>query len=85
MTIKINDLFFRQLMSLNLLPAEKISKQFYVIVEEVSKMHDGALLKTFCNYVERQWIKHSLWPPTTWSMFMELRRTNNNADYTITL
>ncbi len=68
-------------MSLNLLPAEKIRKRFYVIVEEVGRM-DNALLKSFCNYVERQWIKYTIWPPTTWSMFMQHRRTKNNAEGT---
>lgn len=30
-------------MSLNLLPAEKIKKRFYVIVEEVGRMRDNMM------------------------------------------
>ena len=60
----------RQIMSLNLLPKNKIVKRFQGIVEEVNKMENNAKLKDFCSYVDRQWIKHSIWPPETWSMFM---------------
>jgi hypothetical protein len=67
-------------MSLNLLPANKIEKQFKGIVEEVNRMPNNEKLKKFCSYVDQQWIKHSIWPPTNWSMFMQHRRTNNNAE-----
>ena len=71
-------------MSLNLLPKDKIVKRFQGIVEEVNKMENNAKLKDFCSYVDRQWIKHSIWPPATWSMFMQHGRTNNNAEGLIT-
>jgi hypothetical protein len=74
----------RQIMSLNLLPKDKIEKRFRGIVEEVNKMENNAKMKDFCSYVDRQWIKHSIWPPATWSMFMQHRRTNNNAEGSIT-
>ncbi len=61
-------------MNLNLLLAETISKRFYVIVKEVSKMRKKSLLKNFFSFVERQWIKHSIWPPTSWSVFMQHRQ-----------
>jgi hypothetical protein len=48
-------------------------------------MRNSALLKTFCSYVERQWIKYSKWPLTSWSIFMQHRRTNNNAEGTTLL
>ena len=65
----------RQLLSLNLLPAEKIGDQFYLIMSKAS----GLLLR-FCSYIEKQWINHTVWPPFTWSMFMQFRRNNNNAE-----
>ncbi len=65
----------RQLLSLNLLPAEKISKRFYDIMSKAS-----GLMMVFCVYIEKQWINHSVWPPANWSMFMQLRKTNNNAE-----
>jgi hypothetical protein len=70
----------REILSLNLLPAEKIAKRFNVIVEEVRKMRNNVLLKSFCNYIELTWIKNTVWPPQNWSMFMQHRRTNNNAE-----
>jgi len=70
----------RQILSLNLLPAEKIEKRLNVIAEEVNRMSNSMLLKTSCNYIERTWITSTVWPPKQWSMFMQHRRTNNNAE-----
>ncbi|EFX71017.1 hypothetical protein DAPPUDRAFT_256316 [Daphnia pulex] len=64
----------------NLLPGKKSKKKFNATVEEVSKMRDNALLKNFCSYIERTWITSTVWPPKSWSMFNEHRRTNNNAE-----
>ncbi len=70
----------RQLLSLNLLPSERIEKRFRAIVAEVEKLEEKKLLQCFCAYVERNWILSTVWPPSTWSMFMQHRRTNNNAE-----
>ncbi|EFX77784.1 hypothetical protein DAPPUDRAFT_105704 [Daphnia pulex] len=43
-------------------------------------MRDNALLKNFCNNIERTWITSTVWPPKSWSMFNQHRRTNNNAE-----
>lgn len=56
----------RELLSLNLLPAEKIEKRFNAIVDEVSNMRENALLKNFCNYIERTWITSTVWPLQSW-------------------
>ncbi len=65
----------RKLLSLNLMPAEKIPSLFYVIMSNAT-----GLLRRFCLYIEKTWINHSVWPPSAWSMFMQLRRNNNNAE-----
>jgi hypothetical protein len=69
----------RQLLSLNLLPSERIEKLFRAIVAEVEKLEENAIQKRFCAYVDRNLISSTIWPPSTWSMFMQHRRTNNNA------
>ena len=70
----------RQLLRLNLLPSERIEKRFCAIIAEVEKLEEKKLLKRFCAYVERNWILSTVRPPSTWSMFMQHRRTNKNAE-----
>jgi hypothetical protein len=59
---------------------KKLKKRFNATVEEVSKMRDNALLKNFCNYIERTWITSTVWPPKSRSMFNQHRWTKNNAE-----
>ena len=72
--------YCRQLLSLNLLPAEKIRKRFADIKEQVQKLPDMTLLNEFCLYVENTWINSTVWPPENWSMYKQMRRTNNNVE-----
>jgi hypothetical protein len=67
-------------MSLNLLPADKIEKRFKAIEIEVGGMRENCLLRKFCDYVDRTWMTSTVWPPRSWSMYMQHRRTNNNAE-----
>ena len=38
------------------------------------------LLKKFFDYVEKQWITNPIWPPTKWTSFNQVIRTNNDAE-----
>jgi len=67
----------RELLSLYLLPADKIAKRFQKIAEEAN----GLLLR-FCNYIENTYINSTVWPPESLSMFMQHVRTNNNVEGT---
>ncbi|XP_046445142.1 uncharacterized protein LOC124194801 [Daphnia pulex] len=67
----------RELLSLYLLPAEKIRKRFQSIASNAT----GLMLR-FCNYVETTYINSTIWPPECWSMFMQHVRTNNNVEST---
>ena len=66
----------RQLMSLNLLPADKIRPAFYNIAEQVQTVEMGK----FCDYIETNWITSKIWPPITWSVFCQTTRTNNDVE-----
>jgi len=46
----------REIMSLNLLPADKIEKRFKAIEIEVGGMRENCLLRKFCDYVDRTWM-----------------------------
>ena len=73
----------REIMSLNLMPEKKIIKRFESIVKEIDRWTartENTLLKKFSDYVQRIWISNTVWPPQSWSMFMQHRRTNNNAE-----
>jgi hypothetical protein len=63
-----------------LLPAEKIRKPFDKIKEQIEMEEDLHDLLSFCIYVENTWINSSIWPPENWSMFMQMRRTNNHVE-----
>jgi hypothetical protein len=67
----------RQMLSLHLLPAEKIVKQFQNIKDGAS----GLMLK-FCCYVEDNYIKSTVWTPSNWSMHGQHIRTNNHVEGT---
>jgi hypothetical protein len=68
----------RELMSLYLLPADKIRKKFYSIASKAT----NNLMLLFCNYIETTYIKNTIWPLENWSMFMQHVRTYNNVEGT---
>jgi hypothetical protein len=56
----------REIICLNLMPAEKVTKRFYSIVKEIDRLAaqtDNQLLKKFSNYVHHTGITSSVWPP----------------------
>ncbi len=66
-------------MSLYLLPAKKIKKRFFLIKESATR---EPLLLRFCDYILKVYIDSTIWPPETWSMFMQHVRTNKNVEDT---
>jgi hypothetical protein len=60
----------RQILSLNLLPHNKIEKRFKDIEEKVAIIKEDKLTD-FCSYVRSTWITSAIWPPKQWSMFMQ--------------
>ena len=71
-------------LSLHLLPFEKITKMF---ADQKSQslsldvtLKQANLLKKFFDYVEKQWITNPIWPPTKWTSFNQVIRTNNDAE-----
>lgn len=65
----------RKLLTLNLLPHSKIPKAFAKIEKKAS-----GLLKKLCQYINRQWIISSRFPPSAWSVYGQPIRTNNDAE-----
>lgn len=71
-------LLCRELLSLYLLPHNKIEGRFNYIKENTT--YD--LVLRFCCYIENPYINNTIWPPSLWSMFMQFVRTNNNVEGT---
>jgi hypothetical protein len=65
------------LLSLHLLPAEKIRKKFQSITN-----NSIGLVLGFCDYFETTYMKNTIWPPEHSSIFMQLVRINNNVEGT---
>lgn len=73
----------RKVMSLYLLPYQKIKKNFYLLKEESEQRKYSkfsAKLADFFSYMESTWIETTLWSPKTWSVFMQHTRTNNGME-----
>lgn len=71
-------------MTYHLIPPEKIPKIFYLLQQQSTELDicqgvKDQLSKLF-KYVETNWILSTLWPPKTWSVFMQPIRTNNDAE-----
>ena len=68
--------YCRRLLALPLLPHEHITCQFNTLQSEATteKLHD------LCQYMVDTWITGAAWPPSSWSVFMEPIRTNNNCE-----
>ncbi|EFX75957.1 hypothetical protein DAPPUDRAFT_249508 [Daphnia pulex] len=66
-----------ELLSLYLLPEDKIAKRF----QQIEAAANGLMLR-FCNYIDTTYIKSTVWPPQNWSMFNQHERTNNNVEGT---
>ena len=68
--------FVRKLMALPFLPGQKIKIRFLGLQEKATT----EALKTFTAYIEKTWITGDTFPPTTWSVYMQAKQTNNDLE-----
>jgi len=74
----------KQLMSLNLLPWQKVQKCFVKLIRDAKvlplKRCEREKLYHLFKYVKNYWIDSNSWPPSTWCVFMQSIRTNNDTE-----
>nr|CAH0112041.1 unnamed protein product [Daphnia galeata] len=74
----------KQLMSLNLIPWQKVQLCWENLVQQGKdlklKRCDAEKLIKFLKYVKFYWIQNNTWPPSTWCVFMQSIRTNNDTE-----
>ena len=63
-------------MALPFLPAEDIVPMF----ERFTSQATTPQLQTVVEYISRTWIHSSIWPPSSWSIFNQSVRTNNDIE-----
>ena len=67
----------RLILSLALLPAEKIDPTFTALYAQTS-----GRVKLVCDYIDYQWIDdNAFFNPSTWSQYMQHTRTTNSHDH----
>ena len=66
-------------MALPFLPGDHITPAFDAIVASLPNSLDPRLAKVI-DYMQRQWINHRLWTPSTWTAYRETVRTNNDVE-----
>ena len=68
--------YVRQLMALPFLPEGEISPMF----EQLRAQAATDQLKQFAEYIAETWINSITWPPSCWSVFQMVVRTNNGIE-----
>ena len=68
--------FLRKMMALPFLPEVDIVPMFTRLERQAST----TALQDFTQYVQSTWIESRTWPPSTWSVFMQSVRTNNDLE-----
>ncbi|XP_068231288.1 uncharacterized protein [Palaemon carinicauda] len=68
--------YLRKVMALPFLPEADIGPVF----ERLSRQAATAQLQTIMQYISRTWIHNSLWPTSSWSIFYQSIRTNNDIE-----
>ncbi|XP_078372705.1 uncharacterized protein LOC144656350 [Oculina patagonica] len=68
--------YVRKLMALPFLPEDKIGEMFQHLKDNAPSRKVKKLLK----YVEETWITGTMWPPSSWSVFKQPIRTNNDIE-----
>ena len=63
-------------MTLPFLPADVIADEF----QTLHTASDDPRVAQHLQYMERQWISSTTWPPTTWSVFRQPVQTNNDVE-----
>jgi hypothetical protein len=71
----------KRFMSLHLIPHSSIPKVFKILKAKTASFPNVTpLLTKFVDYVERNWIASTKWPPASWSQFKQFLRTNNDVE-----
>lgn len=77
-------LFCKKFMCLHLLPYQKIPSCFASLCSTINDLNltsvNRALLQKWVQYIEDTWITSSFYLPSSWSVFMQTIRTNNDAE-----
>lgn len=68
--------YLRRVMALPFLPEEEIIPIF----DRLSRQATTAQLQCIIDYISRTWIHSSTWPPSSWSVFNQSIRTNNDIE-----
>jgi len=68
--------FLRKLTALPYLPADKIPRRFQRLKREASIR----AVKKMVKYVDENWISSEFFPPTSWSVFKQAVRANNDLE-----
>jgi len=63
-------------MALPFLPEAMIPSAFRKIKRKATR----ATLQRFAAYVEKTWTTSSVWPPSTWSVYLQSIRMNNDVE-----
>ena len=69
-------LYVKELMAMQLLPAEHIDPVFQVLKTKAT----SSKLQHLTTYIEDTWINSSVWPPTNWSVYGQIVHTNNDLE-----
>ena len=64
------------MMALPFLPKREIPQMFVTLERQASTPQ----LQEFTLYVKSTWIDNATWPPSSWSVYMQSVRTNNDVE-----
>ena len=68
--------YIKKLMALPFLPHEQITPSFTALEEQASTQQ----LQDLVRYMRSTWIESTVWPPSSWSIYMRAVRTNNDVE-----
>ena len=68
--------YVKELMAMQLPPAEHIDPVFQVLKTKAT----SSKLQHLTTYIEDTWINSSVWPPTNWSVYGQIVRTDNDLE-----
>lgn len=68
--------YLKRLMALPFLPHPHIEPIYSRLLEEAST----DALRDLVQYIGHTWIHSTMWPPSSWSVYMETVRTNNDCE-----
>ncbi|XP_038048179.1 uncharacterized protein LOC119722206 [Patiria miniata] len=68
--------YIKKLMALPFLPHEHIPRAFYKLQERTN----SPPLIQLCEYIESTWIISTKWAPSSWTVFLQSTRTNNDVE-----